>query len=945
MPDIFISYSRRDKEFAQKFANEWTSNGRDAWVDWEDIPVTADWLAEIHKGIRESDAFVFIISPDSVTSEVCGWEIDYAIQNQKRFIPILYREVVEPEHKEKMHSAISSHNWLFFRDEDDFDASFITLRDAVDTDLDHVREHTRLLVRAQEWETKEKSNSYLLQGDDLANAESWLASAQSKTPHPTQLHSDYIYASRKAANRRQQILLSSALVATVISLALAVAAIIGFITAEENRQEAVEQREIADRNAEVSNSLAIAANAQLEFSLSDIDLAIALARQAVNLQDPPVEAVRILEDTVFAPGTRYILEGHSDTVQAVDFNPDETLLASGSNDGLVIIWDVETGEEVHRIDLTAADEDRHRVRAVAFSPDGTMLTASDRDGQAIVVWNTEDYSEIQRIDELGDWATRLEFSPDSTQILAGFDDETSAVILYDVASGEQIISFGNDDVRHSDTIDGIDFSPDGTLVASGSRDDRLIIWDIETGEPLTIIEAETDVTGIDFSADGQFILGGGGPDVNFSLRVWSVETGLLVEDPLTGHVEFPNDAEFDSTGRFIISGSGDTTVRVWSLQTNRELYTLTGHVGSVRDVTFSRDGLLAASASADETIRIWDLAHGAQLQQFNGHLATNVVSVVGFVPNSTHMFSGGWDANLVLWDTESGEELFRFPDHERWVLDSDINATGTRLIVGHEGGAVVYELESNEEIMRFTEHNASVRRVAISPDGTIAITGGNDNQLMMWNVDTGELLIDPIVTGNTPDSVSFNADGTRFIFSTTANTIVIRAVDNPSEDLYVFEDLGDFAKFTVNEAQILVVDSNRVMLIDLETGTEVIGFDGHNSEVFAIDLNSDESQLATGSSDGTIRLWDVASGSELRRISVGTEVYSVAFSADDVTLASGDFAVRLWDIEPPSVEDVLSWADANRYNRALTPDECGQFHVTSCTPDAEPTTAEGEGES
>lgn len=944
MPDIFISYSRRDKEFVQKFAKEWESNERDAWVDWEDIPVTADWLAEIHKGIRESDAFVFIISPDSVTSEVCGWEIDYALENQKRFIPVLYREVIEEEHKAKMHSAISSHNWLFFRDEDDFDASFATLREAVDTDLEYVREHTRLLVRAEEWETKDKGHSYLIQGDDLANAESWLAEAQSKTPRPTQLHSDYIYASRKAANRRQQILLSSALVAMVISLVLAIAAIIGFITAEENRQEAVEQREIAVRNAEVSDSLAIAANAQLEFSLSNNDLAIVLASQSVGIDDPPVEALRILEDTVFAPGTRYILEGHTDIVQAVDFNPDESLLASGSNDGVVIIWDVATGEEVHRIDLTAEDDERHRVRAVAFSPDGTMLTASDRDGQAIIVWSTEDYSEIQRISDLGDWATRLEFSPDNTQILAGFDDETSAVILYDVESGEQIISFGNDEVRHSDTIDGIDFSPDGTRVASGSRDDLLVIWDIETGDPLTVIDAGTDVTGIDFSADGQFILGGGGPDVNFALRVWNVETGILAETPLTGHVEYPNDAEFDATGQFIISGSSDTTVRVWSLQNGQELYTLTGHVGSVRDVTFSNDGLLAASASSDDTIRIWDLSHGAQLQQFNGHTTSNNVSTVNFVADSTRLISGAWDANAVVWDTETGEELFRFSDHERWVLDSDISADGGRLIVGHEDGVVVYDLETNDEIIRFTEHGERVRRVAISPDGTIAISGGTDDQFMIWDVDTGELLIDPIEADDTPDSVAFNADGTRFIYSTTSNTIGIRAVDNLSEDLYLFEDLGDFATFAADGNQILVVDSNRAMLIDLESGDEVMVFEGHNSEIFAIDLNSDSSQLATGSSDGTIRLWDVATGAELRRIGVGTEIYSVAFSADDSTLASGDFAVRLWDIVPPSVEDVLAWADANRYNRELTPDECVQFHVTSCIPDVEPTTTEGNDE-
>jgi hypothetical protein len=190
MVDVFISYSRRDKIFVQRLHEALVVNGRDTWVDWEDIPLTADWWAEIQEGIEGADSFIFVISPDSVDSKVCGQELDHAIAHNKRLIPVVYREA------ENVPSTITHINWIYFRESDDFEAHLKDLLAVMDTDLDWTKAHTRLTQRAVEWHKKERNYSYVLIGDDLAEAEKLLSETK-KLPALTQLQRDFILASQQ----------------------------------------------------------------------------------------------------------------------------------------------------------------------------------------------------------------------------------------------------------------------------------------------------------------------------------------------------------------------------------------------------------------------------------------------------------------------------------------------------------------------------------------------------------------------------------------------------------------------------------------------------------------------------------------------------------------------------------------------------------------------------
>eukprot|EP00455_Lapot_gusevi_P054100 TRINITY_DN858_c0_g1_i1.p1 TRINITY_DN858_c0_g1~~TRINITY_DN858_c0_g1_i1.p1 ORF type:complete len:267 (+),score=74.69 TRINITY_DN858_c0_g1_i1:107-907(+) len=198
---VMISYSRRDKAFVRNLYEYMMQDGRDVWVDWQDIPGGSDWFDEIKKGIEKSDCFVFVLSPHSIVSAVCNLEVDHAVKNGKRLIPI----VAEDVNYDQVRKDLASVNWIFFRQMDEFAQSIKILFKALDADLPHARYHTILLIRALEWEKHDFEKSLLLHGNDLKRAQQWLsASALGKEPKPTTLHLSFITASQALASSMQK---------------------------------------------------------------------------------------------------------------------------------------------------------------------------------------------------------------------------------------------------------------------------------------------------------------------------------------------------------------------------------------------------------------------------------------------------------------------------------------------------------------------------------------------------------------------------------------------------------------------------------------------------------------------------------------------------------------------------------------------------------------------
>ncbi len=193
--EVFISYSRKDADFARKLNNKLQVYGKTTWFDQESIAEGSDFAKEILKGIESSDNFLFIISPDAIKSEYCEKEVLFASELNKRFIPIVYRKTNEsiiPEPLKKV-------QWIDFEGKD-FEAAFGKLVFALDTDRDYVQSHTKWQRRSAEWIDRDKSEDLLLRGKELEVARRWLEAAleEQKQPLPTSFHQHFIHASEDA---------------------------------------------------------------------------------------------------------------------------------------------------------------------------------------------------------------------------------------------------------------------------------------------------------------------------------------------------------------------------------------------------------------------------------------------------------------------------------------------------------------------------------------------------------------------------------------------------------------------------------------------------------------------------------------------------------------------------------------------------------------------------
>ncbi len=201
MARIFVSYSRKNKEFCRQLTSELEKRELDFWVDWEGIPPTVDWMREIEKGIEEADAFLAIVSTDWIASGVCIDELNIAVKNGKRLIPVVPFDIVWND----VPPALAQLNFIFFTPNFDFTEQLNKLFTALETDYDWQKTHRRLQVKALEWERSNFEPGFLLRGRDLDDAEKQLSINAAKNPFPTELQRSYALKSRQATDRQRRI--------------------------------------------------------------------------------------------------------------------------------------------------------------------------------------------------------------------------------------------------------------------------------------------------------------------------------------------------------------------------------------------------------------------------------------------------------------------------------------------------------------------------------------------------------------------------------------------------------------------------------------------------------------------------------------------------------------------------------------------------------------------
>jgi WD40 repeat protein len=287
------------------------------------------------------------------------------------------------------------------------------------------------------------------------------------------------------------------------------------------------------------------------------------------------------------------------TAYALAISPDEQLLVSGSTDKTIKVRSLQTGKI-----LCTLTGHSGSVSAIAFHPFKPMLISGSWDNR-LKVWNLQDVSQQNYL------------------------------------ASDRLISTLT---GHSDKINAVGISPDGQILASGSQDGTINLWNIDTAELMDAIAAHSEgVTSLTFSPDGKTLVSG---SADSTINVWDVQTKEL-QHSLTDSSTRVRSIAISPNGQILASGSEDKTIKLWHLPTGELLNTLTGHWGEVNAVAISRDGQTLVSASWDETIRLWHLPTGTLLHSLTGH--KGVVVSLAISPYSQKIVSGSQDRTIRVW--------------------------------------------------------------------------------------------------------------------------------------------------------------------------------------------------------------------------------------------------------------------------------------------------------
>jgi WD40 repeat protein len=724
MADVFISYSRKDKAFVQRLHQALAAQQRDTWIDWEDIPATADWWKEIQGGIESADSFIFIISPDSVRSDVCRREIEAALNANKRFVPLLYRPLDAAQDQQLAHPAINSHNWIFFRETDDFNSAMGQLTSALDTDLSHVRAHTRLMIRAREWESNASNRSYLLQGDDLLHAEAWLAEGVAKKPAPTALHAAYITESRQAATQRQRRLLAGVTVALVVALGLAILSLLLF--GEANRQQ-----DIAWNNAATATIAQGEAEIQAQIAFNNA------ATATIAQGEAEIQAQIALNNAA----TATIAQGNAEFQRGTAV-ANAIIAQNNAATATIAQGEAEAQRAAAQQAATAVANERNRAQSVAISGQAQVELAGPLPERAPLLalqavlnfgysWQAEralaasvrEDLEQRTLSGHSDEVSGVDWSGDSQRILTSSNDMTARVWGL---NGELLLTLAG----HAGSVTRALFSPDDTRIATASLDDTAKLWDATSGAQLATLRGHSDdVLNLDWAMDGWRLVTA---SRDGTARIWDSNTGEVLFT-LSGHNAAVNYAGWSPDGRQVVTAGGDGTARIWDAATGDVLHVLSGHRSAVLRAVYSPDGLRIVTASADNTARVWDVRSGELVFTLSGHVRR--VTRALWSPDDRLIATVSADGSAKVWDARTGELLRTLFGHTASVNGVAWSPGGRRLItVSDDRSARIWATENGGELLVFPGHTGIIYSVAWSPDGRYFASASADGTARIWQI-------------------------------------------------------------------------------------------------------------------------------------------------------------------------------------------------------------------
>jgi len=324
------------------------------------------------------------------------------------------------------------------------------------------------------------------------------------------------------------------------------------------------------------------------------------------------------------------IPAHRGLMRTLLFSPDGASLATAGHDNFVKVWDITPPRELLTVQPFIEDG-WAAVTGITFSQDGTIMATGGGAG-GVSLWDPVTGERLNTLEGHDDWVGGLSFSPDGDRLASGSDDST--VKMWDTTTGELLFTLTD----HEGWVNSLVYSPDGATIASAGNDAQSFVWDATSGEMIYQFPLSDSAWGIAYSPDGTLLATG-------SLL------GVTIRDMATGQTMSEIDYEhnaihvyFSADGSHLITAGVDGVVRIWELETGQQVQEINADQNILQGSSVSHDGTIIATAASGSDVRLWDYQSGERLLTVEG--AREGVILAKFTPDGQQLVTSGYDGDV-----------------------------------------------------------------------------------------------------------------------------------------------------------------------------------------------------------------------------------------------------------------------------------------------------------
>ncbi len=668
--------------------------------------------------------------------------------------------------------------------------------------------------------------------------------------------------------------------------------------------------------------------------------------------------LRPLLPTLTPPGGVLInvLRGHQGKINALVLTPDSKKIITGADDTTIRVWDLERGSQIFLF-----TKHTKKINALAVNTDNTICVSASND-KYLHVWDLIQGKCVATLAGHTSYINSVVITPTGTNAISASSDNTikiwdlSAPFTSAVPDSTRLI---NTLYGHTDSVEKVLLSPDGRKIISSSNDKTIRGWSLTTGELLYTIRGHKSIINLLYiTSNNRFIISSSIED--YALKIWDIEDGNLVSI-IRGHTGPITALAVSPDSKWIITGSADKTIKIWMIPPGLEyaknfqpleLFTLKGHQNYIRSLAILYNRKLLISTAADKMIKIWHLETGKEIRTLQSD--TEGYHSIFVSLDNKRLITPAFDNTVKIWDISYGLEVGLSKDIQINIEPAhtnDINAivisqNGNHVITASGDGRckcwklnnispLIYPLKTTNDVeshiltetLSFNNHASSVYSAVITPDGKHCVSAGYG--IHLWNLMEGTE-IRAFGQNEWIFAIAITPDGKWIISGSSEHTLKIWELSSGKS----LGSLGDYREAASWITSLVVMPDGRrvvsagidktIKIWDLHSGREIQAIRAHQDQINSLCLSSDGKLLFSASNDKTIKIWKTEQWNEVATLKGHlSSVRSIAVSRSNQYLvsASEDGVLILWEL--------------SNYTSVVKTSTFDRFYAVAITPHAE----------